>query len=210
MLALLLACSTSTPSPPIEGQGDPCCSLALEGDPVWARCADAVVRRSMCHQHPACCTEQWGPTCVQGYREYAPSCPARRASNSTPELSDGNDQAEATPLGDPVELSVVVRMDPPPSELLGGTVFYGGFTSVESHTGRPSPGTQPADFGVLALRTKDFPLHEQVELVPGLHYFVVYGGGAFPEPGDRTSDTVRVEPGANEVTFEIRDRIIPN
>ena len=210
MLAFLVACTTSTPQPPAAATDDPCCSLALAGDPVWERCDDETVRKVMCHQMRSCCTEQWGPDCVLGYREYAPTCPTRRSQRR----SDGG-TPDADPAAEPVptaraRVTLVVDAEPPPSELFGGTVFYGGFREVEAHSGRPAPGQAPDDHGVLVLRTTTFPVQDELELIPGLYYFAVYGGGPFPESGDRMSATALLEPGAARLELLIDDSRIPD
>ncbi len=164
----------------------------------------------MCHQLPSCCTDQWGPDCVTGYRAFAPACtaPGPEPAPSPVEITDARGQ-DARPLeAERVMLTVWVDLQPPPADGETGSVFYGGFRRVETG-GRPPHGAMPDDYGLVDLRTGDFPVQTEAELITGLHYFAVFGTGAFPRPGDRMSDTVRLEPDMERLELVIGPGTIP-
>ena len=85
-----------------------------------------------------------------------------------------------------VERRLTVNFDPPLSDL-GGSIFLTGFSSVEEATGMPDRESDPVDFNTVTDDLNTAPFEAEVSLVPGLHYFAMYGHGIHPEPEDRMS-----------------------
>jgi|GEM_PF-3967545 len=81
---------------------------------------------------------------------------------------------------------LTVNFDPAPSEL-GGSIFLTGFDNVDATSGMPDRGSDPVDFYTVVTELDSTPFESEVSLVPGLHYFAMYGQGIHPEPENRMS-----------------------
>lgn len=82
--------------------------------------------------------------------------------------------------------NLVVSFDPLPTDL-SGSIFLTGFQDVDDSNGMPVRDSAPTDFNTIATDLVELPFDEEISLVPGLHYFAMYGHGAHPEPSDRMS-----------------------
>jgi hypothetical protein len=104
---------------------------------------------------------------------------------------------------------VTINLEPGPSDL-GGSIFLTGFESVDETSGMPSRGSDPVDFNIVTedLRTSQFD--DEVSLVPGLHYFAMYGNGVHPEPEDRMSTGVLFSEEDASLTLNIGDLATPS
>lgn len=224
LLALLLACSSDdVVAPEAEPAArDVCCEPGEPGEARWESCADSTVLEHVCKRAEICCTVQWAEPCASGYARFAATCAAEEpvavpssgapASSGVPADGTAVPQTKSERLvslddADRVKVNVVVEMDPPP-ETPGGNVFYGGFLEIDEKVGMPVRDALPADYGAVGRWVQDFPVEAELELVDGLHYFVMYGFGEHPGPGNRMAALQRVE-GAGELRFTIGERIIP-
>jgi hypothetical protein len=224
LLILLLACSGDDEAPPAapEAQVDVCCEPGEPGEARWETCADKTVLEHVCKRAEICCTVQWAEPCASGYARFAATCavdPASEpaagggptASDTQPGRSDPpqttQDKLFSLNDADRVKVKVTVEMDPAP-ETPGGHVFYGGFLEVDERVGMPVRDAQPADYGFVGRWVQEFPVSAELELVDGLHYFVMYGLGEHPQPGDRMTTLQQVS-GAGELKYVIGSRTIP-
>lgn len=169
----------------------------------------------VCNRAEICCTVQWAEPCASGYARFAATCAVEPAAASGATPAAAGDGPPLTPGGglisvedaDRVKVTVVVDMDPPPAEP-GGHVFYGGFVEVDDRVGMPVRDARPQDYGSVGRWVTGFPIEAELELVDGLHYFVMYGRGEHPAPGDRMTTLQRVE-GAGELRYLIGERTVP-
>ncbi|MEC7947857.1 MAG: hypothetical protein VX265_09840 [Myxococcota bacterium] len=228
LLALLFACasdeeaspaSAASPATATAAAADVCCEAGDPGEARWEACADQTVLEHVCKRAEICCTVQWAEPCASGYSRFAATCASVAAdaaatgdgagSASGP---DGPEQATADRLaavevGDRVKVKLVVDMEPAP-DASGGHVFYGGFLEVDERVGMPVRDSRPSDYGAVERWVQELPVEAELDLVDGLHYFVMYGFGDHPQPGDRMAPLQQVQ-GAGELRFTIRDRTIP-
>ena len=237
VLSLLLACSSedeATPaSTPAASERDACCEPGEPGEARWESCEDQTVLSHVCKRAEICCTVQWAEPCAAGYARFAATCEVEGDTKSTvgpgsstpvgpsggaPSAADAV-PGQAEPPRQPGELlttlegvervKVVLKVDMQPApETPGGHVFYGGFTEIDEMVGMPKKNSRPSDYGSVAQWVQDFPVEAELELYDGLHYFVMYGFGDHPQPGDRMAPLQQVS-GAGEMTYLIDARRIP-
>lgn len=206
MLALLLACSggddAATPS-----VADPCCVAAAAGVEVWEQCQDATVLKVTCQQaSQSCCSVAWTEDCASFYEEFSPTCTAEVDPARNDAASRGS--KAITFSGERTKVKLTVKVEPAPTQA-GGNIFYAGFAELDPKSGGPPRGETPNDYGLLVHWASTFPATEEVELVPGLHYFAMYGMGDHPSPGDRMGSLVQLTEGATELTLTVSGVTIP-
>lgn len=80
----------------------------------------------------------------------------------------------------------------------GGNLFLVGFEEVDE-LNMPMQDSRPADFKQLGVWIKTWPHTQQVELVKGLHYMVLYGYSEYPSPKDLTSKAMSTDQISNGV-----------
>ncbi len=108
-----------------------------------------------------------------------------------------------------VALTVSVDMQPAP-ETPGGHVFLAGFDDLNPRTKMPIRGSQPQDYKTLAMFVQSWPTTANVELITGMHYFVMYGFNEWPSPGDRMSDFIEItEETQGPLSYTIQAMSIP-
>jgi hypothetical protein len=90
----------------------------------------------------------------------------------------------------------------------GGTLFYAGFKGLDDATGFPTSDAAPVDTGKVASGVAAFPITKPVRLGKDLNYFVVYGFGDHPSPGDRVASIPSGEQGAT-LEVVVRGLTIP-
>ena len=227
-----------TPSAPepVEA-GDPCCDPGEPGEARWESCEDQTVLSHVCKRAEICCTVQWAEPCAAGYARFAATCAVEDnatvgpGTSPTPPTGGGppTDGSAATgegalpgqpeppqtrqqgllSLDDSSRVKVVVKVDVvPPPDTPGGHVFYGGFVEIDETVNMPVRDSRPADYGAVAQWVQGFPVEAELELYDGLHYFVMYGFGDHPQPGDRMAALQKVS-GAGTMTYVIGPRTIP-
>ncbi len=222
LLGLTLACSGGPDPAPggaaaLEIEPDPCCHAGDPGSPLWEECRDKTVLEHVCARAEICCTVQWAAPCASGYGQFASTCTAEQVAalgpmpkSATPGgAQPGSGNVGTAELVDPtwVKVPLHVEMTPPPDKL-GGSVFYAGFAEFDDRVGMPVKGARPADYGAVGRWVQEFPVDKEVDLVEGLHYFVMYGFGEHPLPGDRMAPLQQVR-GDGPLTFVITTRTIP-
>ncbi len=227
LLALLLACSGGDEpggdaADAAKAAVDPCCSGGEPGAAVWEECQDKTVLEHVCARAEICCTVQWVEPCASGYAQFASTCTAAAVTGAGAAPAGGPDAARGGPVDAPVttedqlaalddarrvNVTVTVDMDPPPDKP-GGSVFYGGFVEIDERVGMPVRDSIPADYGAVGRWVQEFPVDKELELVEGLHYFVMYGFGEHPLPGDRMAPLQQVE-GPGAMSYVIGERTIP-
>lgn len=227
-VAMLLACSGG------DGAGaevaaaakevaDPCCHAGEPGEARWEECQDKTVLEHVCARADICCTVQWAEPCASGYAQFASTCtaeavsqtggdarrdPGQPAGASGPPQRPISKEERLTSLDGAKKVNVTVTVDMvPPPEKPGGSVFYGGFVEIDERAGMPLRDSTPADYGAVGRWVQEFPIEKELELVEGLHYFVMYGFGEHPLPGDRMTPLQQVT-GPGKMSYVIEDRTI--
>jgi len=154
------------------------------------------------------------PEPTQAATEPAATAPQAPGENSLPDEQAPPDRGVTTEGYDlqdrpRVALNVSVDMEPAP-ETPGGHVFLAGFDDLNPRTQMPIRGSQPQDYKTLAMFVQSWPATANVELITGMHYFVMYGFNEWPSPGDRMSDFIEItEKTQGPLSYTIQAMSIP-
>ncbi len=103
---------------------------------------------------------------------------------------------------------LTVTFEPPPEEL-GGSIFLTGFSEVDGVSGMPERGSTPIDFSTATINLDSANFEAEITLIPGLHYFAMYGHGDHPGPEERMSLGALFAEGDTTLTLNIGDLTTP-